>query len=50
MKMAEETNITIIEIEGTILKTNINNQIMNTMNILSISEDLQALIQSNMEN
>jgi len=40
MKMAEETNITVMEIEGTILKTSVNNWIMNAINILSISEDL----------
>ena len=40
MKMAEETNMTITEIEETILKASINNQIINTMNILGISEDL----------
>jgi len=48
--MTEETNTTITEIEGNILKASINNQIMNVMNILSISEDLQTLIQSDMEN
>jgi len=50
MKMAEETNTTIMEMEGMILKSSKNNQIMNTTNILGISEDLQNLIQSNMEN
>ena len=40
MKMAEETNTTITEMEGTILKSSKNNQIMNTTNILGISEDL----------
>jgi len=49
MKIAEEMNMTIIEIEGTILKVSINNRTMNTMNILGISEDLQYLIQSNIE-
>ena len=49
MKIAEETNTTITEIEGTILKASINNQTMNITNILEISEDLQYLIQSNME-
>ena len=39
LKMAEEANITIIEMEGTILKASINNRIMNTMNILRISEE-----------
>ena len=49
MKIAEEMNMTITEIEGTILKVSINNRTMNTMNILGISEDLQYLIQSNIE-
>ena len=40
MKMVEETNTTITEIEETILKASINNQTMNTTNILGISEDL----------
>ena len=49
MKIVEETNTTIMEMEGTILKASINNQIMNMTNILGISEDLQYLIQSNIE-
>jgi len=49
MKIAEEMNITITEIEGTILKASIKNMMMNATNILGISEDLQYLIQSNME-
>jgi len=49
MKIAEETNMTITKIEGTILKVIINNRTTNAMNILGISEDLQYLIQSNME-
>jgi len=49
MKIAEETNTTIMEIEEIILKASINNRIMNATNILRISEDLQYLIQSNME-
>ena len=40
MKMIEETNMTIMEIEGSILKTSINNWVINAINILSISEDL----------
>ena len=40
MKMAEEVNTTITEMEETILKASINNRIMNTTNILRISEDL----------
>jgi len=49
MKIAEEANIMIIEMEGTILKASINNQTINTMNILGISGDLRYLIQSNMK-
>ena len=49
IKIAEEVNMTITEIERTILKTSINNQTTNATNILEISEDLQYLIQSNME-
>jgi len=40
MKIAEEANTTITEMEDTILKASINNRMMNTMNILGISEDL----------
>ena len=49
MKIAGETDMMITEIEKTILKTSINNWTMNATNILGISEDLQYLIQSNME-
>ena len=49
MKIAEEMNITITEIERTILKVSINNRTMNAMKILGILEDLQYLIQSNIE-
>ena len=49
IKIVEETNTTIMKIEDTILKASINNQIINTMNILGISEDLQYLIQNNMK-
>ena len=49
MKIAGEANMTITEIKETILKANINNRTTITMNILEISEDLQYLIQSNME-
>ena len=40
MKIAEEVNTTITEIEGNILKASINNQTINVMNILGILEDL----------
>ena len=47
--MAEEANMTVTEMEGTILKMSINNWVTNTTNILGILEDLQYLVQSNME-
>jgi len=40
MKIVEEANTTITEVEGTILKAIINNQTTNITNILGISEDL----------
>ena len=40
MKMVGETNITIMEMNETILKTSINNQTINTTNILEILEGL----------
>jgi len=49
IKIAEETNTTITEIEEVILKANTHNWIMNVIYILGISEDLQNLVQSNME-
>ena len=49
MKIVVETNTTIIEMEDTILKASINNQTLNATNITGISEDLQYLIQSEME-
>jgi len=48
-KMVEETNMTIIEMERTILTASINNQTVNTMNITQISEDLQYLVQSDID-
>jgi len=48
-KIAEETSMTVMEIEGTILTASSNNRTMNTMNIVQIAEDLQYLIQSNMD-
>ena len=39
-KIAEETNIIITEMKGMILMASINNQMVNTMNITQISEDL----------
>jgi len=40
MKIAAETNMTITEMENSILKASINNQVINTMNITGVSEDL----------
>ena len=49
-KIAEETSMTVIEMEGTILTASINNQITNVTNIIQIAEDLWYLIQSNIDN
>jgi len=49
-KLAEETSMTVMEMEGTILMASINNQTTNAMNITQIAEDLQHLIQSDMDN
>jgi len=48
-KIAEETNMTITEIEGTILMASINNQIVNITNIPQILEDFQYVVQSDMD-
>ena len=40
IKIAEEANITITEVEKTVLKASINNWTTNAMNILGILEDL----------
>ena len=48
-KIAEVVNTMITEIKGSILMASINNRIINIMNILGISEDLQYLIQSDIE-
>ena len=50
MKIAAETNMTITEMEDTILKASINNRVTNVLNITKVSEDLRYLIQSDMEN
>ena len=39
-KIAEETNITVTEIERTILMASTNNQTTNTINITQMVEDL----------
>jgi len=48
-RLAEETNTILMEIEGTVLTTSINNRVMNTTNITQISEDLWYLVQSDMD-
>ena len=48
-RMAEEANIMIMEIEGSVLMASINNRTTNAINIAQISEDLQYLVQSNMD-
>ena len=50
IKIAVETNTMITEMEDLILKASINNWLINTTNIVGVSEDLQSLIQSNIEN
>ena len=50
MKIVAETNTMITEMEDTILKTSTNNWVINTTSITGISENLQYLIQSDMEN
>ena len=49
MKIVEEVNMIITEMEGTILKVSINNWVINAKNILGILEDLWYLVQSNIE-
>ena len=39
-KLMEEVNMTLTEVEETILAASINNQIINATNIAGISEDL----------
>jgi len=48
-RLAEETNTILMEIEGTVLIASINNRVINATNIMQISEDLQQLVQSNMD-
>ena len=43
-KIAEETSMTVMEMEGTILMASINNWTMNTTNIMQIAENLRYLI------
>ena len=49
-RLAEETNTILMEIEGTVLTASISNKVINATNIMQISEDLQYLVQSNMDN
>ena len=44
MKIAEEANIMMMEIEGSILKASSSNQVITTTNIIGVSEDLRYLI------
>ena len=48
-KIVEETNMMITEMEGMILMASINNRMVNTTNITQISEDLQYMVQSDIE-
>jgi len=48
-KIAEETNMTITEMEEMILMASINNRMVNTTNIIQISEDLRYVVQSDMD-
>ena len=48
-KLAEEAGTTVVEMEGVILTTSINNRTMNAMDITQIAEDLHYLIQSDMD-
>ena len=50
LKIVTEINMTITEVEDSILKASINNWVINATNIAGVSEDLQYLIQSNIEN
>ena len=49
-RLAEETNTILTEIEGTVLATSISNRVINATNIMQISEDLQQLVQSDIDN
>jgi len=48
-KLAGEANTTVMEMEESILAASIDNQTTNATNIAGISEDLQYLVQSDME-
>ena len=38
-----------MEVEGSVLTTNINNRVTNTTNITQISEDLRYIVQGDMD-
>jgi len=44
MKIVEEANTMMTEIEGSILKASNNNQVITATNIIGVSEDLRYLI------
>jgi len=48
-KLARKANTTVTEMEGSILAASIDNWMTNAINIAGISEDLQYLVQSDME-
>jgi len=48
-RLAEETNTILTEIEEMVLVTSISNRVINITNIMQISEDLQQLVQSDMD-
>ena len=50
LKIVAETNITMTEIEDSILTASINNRTVNATNIAGMLKDLQYLIQSDIEN
>ena len=50
IKLAEEANTQIAKIKSTILQASDNHQIQTARYIFSITEDLQNIVQSNMEN
>ena len=49
-KLAKEANAQIAEIESTIIKANNNYWMQTVGDIFSISENLQNIVQSDMEN
>ena len=48
-KLAEEANMTLTEVEETILTASINNRVINATSITQISENLRYLVQRNMD-